>query len=320
MGLRCDLCPRHCQVSKGGRGDCGARTNPDDVRLVPVTWGRLCAVHVDPMEKKPLHHFRPGSPVFSLATPGCNLHCAFCQNAAISQAVPERMDGEPVPPEAIVEQAVRSGCRSIAYTYTEPLVAWEYTLACSRLARGRGLANVLVSAGYLERGPLREILAVTDAANIDLKALSDDFYRTWCKAGLRPVLESLALARETGVHLEVTNLLIPGLNDSAGMVRDLARWVRDNLGPETPLHFSRFHPRHRMLDRPPTPESTQDAACAAALEEGLLHVYGSPRHSDTSCPGCRRVLVRRRGFAVLQNAVLDGRCPSCARAITGRWD
>jgi pyruvate formate lyase activating enzyme len=320
--LTCDLCPKACRIAPGQSGECRIRVNLDGM-LRAVTFGRPCSVHVDPIEKKPLFHFLPGTPILSIATVGCNLHCRNCQNHEISQANPEEEPAFELEPERAVAEAERERCRSVAYTYTDPVVWYEYALRTSEVARERGLRNVLVTAGYVNPDPWRRLLAVTDAANIDLKFFDDRRYREVCSATLAPVLAALVIAKEEGVWLEVTNLVIPTQNDDLAGIARMCRWHRENLGAETPLHFSRFIPRYRMRNLPPTPAETLLAARRTALEEGLLHVYiGNVPGSEgenTVCPGCGAVLIRRVGYRVEPPAMRDGACAACGRPLAGVW-
>lgn len=320
--VQCRLCPKACVIRPGQSGDCRIRVNLDG-RLVAVTYGHPCAVHVDPIEKKPLFHFLPGTASFSLATVGCNLHCKNCQNWEISQQNPETSTAVALPPEAVPKLAREYGCASVSYTYTEPIAYYEYTRDCAVRCRAQGLRNVLVTAGYVNREPWKALCQHVDAANIDLKAFSDRFYREVCDATLAPVLDALVTARETGVLVEVTNLVIPTLNDRDDDFRPLCRWVKENLGADTPLHFSRFFPHYQMRHLPPTPLETLLRARQIAEAEGLHYVYIgnilTPDAGNTRCPNCRRLLVARRGFAVLENAIRDGRCPDCGKEIYGVW-
>lgn len=322
MRIKCKLCPKGCVISAGESGECRIRINIDG-KLKAVTYGFPVAVHMDPIEKKPLFHFLPGSDILSIATAGCNLHCKNCQNWEISQANPEDVNAYFLPPEKLVKTAIKSGSSSIAYTYTEPLVYYEYTLDSSILAHENGLRNVLVTAGYLNREPLRKLYSYTDGANIDLKAFSDSFYREICGGTLLPVLDSLILAKKMGVWVEVTNLVIPTLNDSEQMIRKLSKWVKENLGPETPLHFSRFYPRYKLTNLPPTPSSTLERARQIAMGEGLYYVYIGNLYTregeNTYCPQCGRVLIKRKGFSVLENNLISGKCKFCDRKVEGVW-
>lgn len=320
--IQCELCPKGCVIGPGQSGDCRIRVNLDG-KLCAVTYGFPASVHVDPMEKKPLFHFLPGTGILSLATVGCNLHCKNCQNWEISQRNPEEVEAAPLPPEGIPPLARRTHCLSVAYTYTDPAAYYEYALDSCRLCREAGLRNVLVTAGYINPEPMRELCRYVDAANIDLKAMSDSFYRTVCDGTLPPVLDALVLAKSLGVEVEVTNLIIPTLNDSDADLVPLARWVKENLGPETPLHFSRFFPHYQMRHLPPTPEDTLVRARELARAEGLKHVYVGnlpTRDGETTfCPGCGAALIRRDRYVILSNRLRDGRCPDCGREVYGIW-
>ncbi|MFC1609637.1 AmmeMemoRadiSam system radical SAM enzyme [Myxococcota bacterium] len=322
--VQCEICPKACVIGPGQRGDCRIRVNLDGT-LRAVTYGLPSAVHIDPIEKKPLNHFRPGLPILSLATTGCNLHCKNCQNWTLSQTDPEDADNHALPPPAIVQLCRDKRVPMVAFTYSEPLVFYEYTYEGCVAAREAGLDTVLVTAGYANPGPLRHLFEVTSAANIDLKALSDQFYRDVCAGTLKPVLDALVLAKECGVWLEVTHLVVPTLNDEPHMMRALARWMFHNLGPDTPLHVSRFSPHYRLKNLPPPPEETLDRFGAEAREQGLRYVYvgnvwGSNSES-TSCPNCQTLLVERRGYVIRQNLLEDtaGRCPTCGVDIAGVW-
>lgn len=322
MRVQCTLCPKGCVIGPGESGDCRIRVNVDG-RLTAVTWGFPCSIHVDPVEKKPLFHFLPGTSILSLATVGCNLHCKNCQNWEISQASPERSQAIPLEASELPVLARSYQCSSVAYTYTDPVAYYEYALDCSLRAREAGLKNVLVTAGYINDKPWRELCRHTDAANIDLKALSDHFYRDICDATLQPVLNSLVTAKSLGVLVEVTNLVIPTLNDSDRDLQALARWIRTNMGADTPLHFSGFFPQHLMRHLPPTPPATLDRARDLAKAEGLDFVYvgnvTTAGGGDTVCPGCGKLLVERRRYHILENSMQNGRCPACGREIYGLW-
>ena len=322
MKVRCTLCPKYCDIAPGESGECRVRVNVDGA-LKAVVYGHPVSVHMDPIEKKPLFNFLPGSKIFSLATVGCNLHCRNCQNWQISQANPEETDAYHLPPKQLVAKASQLGSRSIAYTYTEPIVYYEYALDCAAVAREAGIRNVMVTAGYGNPAPLKRLFALTDAANIDFKAFSEKFYRDVCGASLAPVLDALLLARGLEVHIEVTNLLIPTLNDSEAEIRKLVTWVARNLGEDTPLHFSRFRPQYKMTNLPPTPAATLIRARELALGAGLYYVYignwYSKRGENTYCPGCGELLIQRKGYQILTNTINDGACPHCKRAVEGVW-
>ncbi len=318
----CELCPRGCELAPGARGSCRIRVNQGG-RLIATTYGFPCSIHVDPVEKKPLFHFLPGSGALSIATAGCTLHCLNCQNWEISQSNPEDVPAMALPPDELPGLAQRSGCASIAYTYTDPAAYFEYALDGCRAARAAGVKNLLVTAAYLKPAPMRELCRAADAANIDLKFMSDELYRRVCDGALKPVLDALVIARETGLELEITNLVIPTLNDRDEDFVAVARWVRDHLGAETPLHFSGFYPQHRLQHLPPTPADTLIRARDAARAEALRFVYvgnvAVPGGEDTLCPGCGRTLIRRQGFRVLENRLRVGACPDCAAAVKGVW-
>lgn len=326
--LECQLCPKYCRIEEGRTGDCGIRMNLDG-KLLATTYGVPCSVHMDPIEKKPLFHFIPGTAIFSLATVGCNLHCRNCQNHTISQAIPEDVEGYRAPPDKLVESALRQQALSIAYTYTEPLVYYEYTYDCCVMARERGVKNVLVTAGYVNEKPLRQLLPYVDAANVDLKAFSEDFYRDNCGGSLKPVLRNLEIFVEMGVWLEITNLIIPSLNDDGDEISRMCKWIVHKLGEEVPVHFSRFHPQYKMTNLPPTPAATLEDARERARAEGLKHVYVGNLRSrtgeNTYCPnpGCRereRPLVERIGYHIMDNRLANGRCPACGTRVAGVWN
>ena len=322
--VTCELCPRGCEIPEGAAGDCRVRVNLAG-RLRATTYGRPSAVHIDPMEKKPLYHFLPGSPVFSIGTAGCNLHCLNCQNWQLSQRGGEEMEqvyrADPID---LVALASDRGCRSIAYTYSDPIVFFEYVYDSGVLAHAQGLRNVFVTAGYINRKPLLKLCTVLDAANVDLKAFDDGFYRANNGGTLQPVLDALATLKEQGVWLEITNLLIPTLNDDPSMIRRMARWICDELGSDTPLHFSRFHPQYQLRNLPPTPARTLDMARREAMDAGLAYVYVGNlmghEGGSTYCPRDGTLLIGRTGFWITENNLTaEGRCPSCNEQIPGVW-
>jgi pyruvate formate lyase activating enzyme len=298
------------------------RINNDGV-LRSVVYGFPCSIHIDPVEKKPLFHFLPSSRILSIATVGCNLHCKNCQNWEISQANPEDSRAVSCGPDKLVELAKEHNCPSIAYTYTEPIVYYEYTYDSAKLARDEGIRNVLVTAGYINTEPWKELLRFVDAANIDLKGMTNDFYREICLGTLEPVLDALVLARASGAMVEVTNLIIPTLNDTDEQIRKLARWVRANMGSETPLHFSGFFPRYKMRHLPPTSLKALTKAREIAMSEGLIYVYIgnvlSKEGQNTYCPKCKKLLIERKGYTITQNHINSGQCPDCKREIYGVW-
>ncbi|MBQ6211015.1 MAG: AmmeMemoRadiSam system radical SAM enzyme [Prevotella sp.] len=270
--VECLLCPHHCHIGNGRTGRCRNRRNVDGV-LVSEAYGRPCALAIDPVEKKPLYHFHPGTQCLSIACTGCNFRCLNCQNHDISQVAPRDVDSYSLSPKQVVDICVEHGCPGIAYTYTEPLTYIEYVYDIARLAREKGLWNILVTAGYVCKQPLEDLLPFIDAANIDLKSFSDEVYQKVSGGRLSVVLDTILAMRDAGVWIELTNLLIPGINDDMGMIRQMCRWMVDNNLKETPLHFSRFFPRYRMRDIPPTPIKTLEEAKRIAIEEGLQRVY-----------------------------------------------
>ncbi|MHC4657661.1 MAG: AmmeMemoRadiSam system radical SAM enzyme [Planctomycetota bacterium] len=322
LKVQCELCPKMCVIEPGQSGECRVRINIDGV-LRTVVYGFPCSIHVDPVEKKPLFHFLPGTGILSIATVGCNLHCKNCQNWEISQANPEESRAYVYPPEKLVELTRRSRCLSLAYTYTDPIVYYEYTYDTAKLAREKGIRNVLVTAGYINPEPWERLLKVVDAANIDLKGVTDDFYRRVCSGTLKPVQNALVLAKASGILLEVTNLIIPTLNDKPEQIRQLVRWLKANLGGDTPLHFSAFTPRYKMRHLPPTSLETLEMARNIAVSEGLNYVYiGNVRSKEgenTYCPACKSLLIKRSWYTILQNRLKDGCCPDCGKEIYGVW-
>ena len=323
QNVRCNLCAHRCVVKPAKRGRCGVRENRSGV-LHTLVYGELIAQHIDPIEKKPLFHLLPGSRSYSVATVGCNFRCAFCQNADIAQMPSDRAGlilGKETSPEAVVAAAVKAGCESIAYTYTEPTVFFEFARDTGRLAKENGIRNVFVTNGYMTAETFAMAAPFLDAANVDLKSFSDDFYKTHCGARLQPVKDTLVRMKQGGVMVEVTTLVIPGLNDDPGLLGDLARFLATELGPETPWHISRFHPTYRLTDRGATPEKTLAAARQIGLDAGLHHVYignvpGSNGES-TVCPGCGQVVVERVGYRVRGSRLEGGKCTRCGASVYG---
>ncbi len=321
--VRCRLCPRQCVVGPGERGYCRVRENHDG-KYYTVVHGRVCAYHVDPIEKKPLFHFLPGSTAFSIATVGCNLTCKFCQNWDISQAVPEDVGATNMPPADVVSAARKYGAPTIAYTYSDPSVFYEFVLDCARAGREEKLKSVVISAGYLNRKPLLDLISTLDGIKIDLKSFRDDFYRDICGVRLAPVLDTISTIREKGLWLEIVNLMIPTLNDDEKEVDRMCKWIVENLGPDVPVHFTRFYPRYKLKNLPPTPVSTVERAREIALARGIKFAYvgnvpaGNPGEW-TYCPGCGEVVIKRAGYTVLSVGISDGRCARCGVEIPGVW-
>jgi pyruvate formate lyase activating enzyme len=319
--VRCALCAHRCRIAPGSRGVCGVRENRAGI-LTSLVYGMVIAENCDPIEKKPLFHVLPGSHSFSIATAGCNFHCTFCQNHEISQIPREekRIAGRELAPAAIVELALRSGSRSIAYTYTEPTVYFELAYETAGIAREKGLKNVFVTNGYMTEEMLELLAPRLDAANVDLKAFRDDFYREQCGTRLQPVLDSLRKMKELGIWVEVTTLLIPDLNDREEELLDLAGFIL-SLGAETPWHISRFHPRYRMTERPPTPAASIHRAIRIGKSIGLRYVYSGniagDRGENTSCAHCGHLLIGRCGFAVERLDLKGSDCPQCGTPLDG---
>jgi len=320
--VQCHLCPHRCVIADGERGTCRVRENRAG-RLFSTVYGNPCAVHVDPIEKKPFYHFLPTVSAFSLATAGCNLRCLYCQNWTISQVTEEQTQNEDMPPDVVVRYAQQTQSPVIAYTYSEPTAFFEYMLATARLAREAGLLNVVISAGFINPDPLRELCTAVDAIKIDLKGLDEEFYRKVCEAELGPVLESIRTIYESGIHLEIVNLVVPTLNDNLEQLQALARWVAQDLSPDVPLHFSRFHPEYWLTNLPPTPVERLEQAREIALEAGVRFVYigNVPGHAGnhTYCPRCGQAIIVRQGFGVQEYHLQGGACAYCGEPIPGLW-
>lgn len=320
--VRCGLCAHGCVLSPGRVGLCGVRRNHEG-RLVTLVGDNIVSASVDPVEKKPLYHYRPGTETFSFGTMGCNFACSFCQNADISRypADTGEVRGQEVTPQALVGAALERGCPSLSFTYNEPTVFFELMLATAREAQAAGLECLMVSNGFQSRACLEALGPYIRAANIDLKAFTEEFYHTRCKARLAPVLENLRIMRDLGWWLEITTLLIPGLNDSPEELTALADFIREALGADTPWHVSAFHPCYQMQNRPRTPDTTLRMACEIGLARGLSFVYpGNTALSlPTRCPGCGRIFVERDGWHIHKTAI-GGHCPDCTTPIAGIWN
>jgi len=320
--IKCQLCSRGCMIPEGGRGKCQTRVNVSG-QLRSLVYGRPITIHVDPIEKKPFYHFLPGSAAYSIATSGCPLSCKFCQNWSISQARPEDYDSPIISPERIAEQASSRNAPVIAYTYNEPSVFTEYLTDIARVARPMGLRSVLVSCGFMTYKPLAEMCEVLDGIKIDLKGFSRDFYRNVCDAELDPVLRSIKQVSRSKTHLEIVNLVVPTLNDSDTMLKELASWIVGEIGPDVPLHFTRFHPDYKLRNLPPTPTATLERARQIAMDRGIHYVYvgNRPGHpgNNTYCPSCGKAIIVRSGFFVEAIHMKEGRCIYCNRKIAGVW-
>lgn len=320
--VQCELCTRGCTLSNGQRSFCKAR-EPKDGKLYSLVYAKPCAVHIDPMEKKPLFHFLPGTSIFSIATAGCNFRCKYCQNWQISQFAPEETYNEELPPQEVINQTIKSNCPSIAYTYTEPSIFYEYMLDTAKLAKAKGIRNMYHSNGSLRPKPVEELSFYLDAANIDLKGFTQEFYSEVCAGYLETVLETLKILKRNGVWLELTNLVVSTLNDDLEKIRQMCLWIKENLGGDVPLHFSRFWPQYKLTHLNPTPVETLEKARSIAQDVGLNFVYidnvpGHPAES-TYCPKCKRPVIQRSGFSVLSNDVINGKCKFCAKDIPGIW-
>jgi pyruvate formate lyase activating enzyme len=320
--VQCTLCPHRCLIADGARGHCRTRENRQG-RLYSMVYGNPCAVHVDPIEKKPFYHFLPTAAAFSLGTAGCSLRCLYCQNWSIAQVTPEETDNADLPPEAVVRYAQQYQSPVIAYTYSEPTAFYEYMLATARLAREAGLVNVVVSNGFINPEPLKELCTAVDAIKVDLKGYDEGFYREVCGGELQPVLEAIRTIRQSGIHLEIVNLVVPTLNDRLDQLRALARWVAQEISPDVPLHFTRFQPQYKLTNLPPTPVETLERAWEMAREEGLHFAYvgNVPGHpgNNTVCPACGKTIIVREGFAVTQSHLDGGACAYCGEPIPGVW-
>ncbi|MFC2086572.1 AmmeMemoRadiSam system radical SAM enzyme [Bacteroidota bacterium] len=322
-GIRCLICPNECDIKEGETGDCRNRVSRNG-KLYSIAYGNPCAVHVDPIEKKPLMHFLPGSKAFSIATAGCNLACLNCQNWTISQKSPEETQNYDLLPDNLIKTCLEYKCESIAYTYSEPITFYEYTYDSAVLAKDAGIKNVMVTAGYINKEPLLKLCHVIDGANVDLKSFSEDIYLRLNAGKLKPVLETLVTMKEEGVWVEITNLVVPSWTDDLDMIKKMCAWLAENGFEESPLHFSRFHPAHKLTQLPPTPVNILKKAREIALQEGLKYVYignlPGTEAENTACPGCNKIVIERKGYTILQNHVIGGKCEFCQSQISGVWN
>lgn len=322
--VKCELCPHYCSISEGKRGICGVRENREGT-LYSLVYGKVISSHVDPIEKKPLFHFLPGSYSYSIATVGCNFRCDFCQNWEISQMPREykTIAGEDWTPEEVVEEAIGNDCQSISYTYTEPTIYFEFAYDCAKLAKEKGLKNNFVTSGFMNPPVVEMVSPYLDAANVDLKSFREDYYHKICGGRLAPVLEVLKLMKKLKIWVEVTTLVIPGLNDSNEELTQIANFIKNDLGDETPWHVSAFFPHYKMLDRPPTSGEALIRARNIGLDIGLKYVYAGnipiPGTEDTYCSRCKRALIVRSGFMILKNEVKDKKCSHCGERVSGVW-
>ncbi|MFP4528825.1 MAG: AmmeMemoRadiSam system radical SAM enzyme [Candidatus Kapaibacterium sp.] len=318
----CHLCPNECIIRPGEVGDCRVRKNFDG-ELFSLAYGNACALHVDPIEKKPLFHFLPKHTAMSVATAGCNFSCLNCQNWSISQASPEDTRSYDVMPEKLIAASEEYNCDIIAYTYTEPIIFYEYMYNSAKLARERGIRNVMISNGYINERPLRNLCKVIDAANIDLKSFDDKVYRKLTGGGLNPILRTLKILHEKGVWLEITNLIVPGWTDDMKTIEKMCKWITDNGMADYPIHFSRFTPLYKLTNVPPTPVSTMERAAEIATKAGIKYVYlgnvPGNSHEDTNCHNCGEKIIDRHGFTTDLANFRDGHCGNCGQSIPGVW-
>jgi pyruvate formate lyase activating enzyme len=321
-GIRCMICPNECNIQEGAAGDCGSRKNFGG-KLYSIAYGNPCTVHIDPVEKKPLMHFYPQSQAFSIAAAGCNLACMNCQNWTISQTTPDKTKNEDLMPDKVVSAALSNHCKSIAYTYSEPNTFYEYVYDTAKLARAKGIKNIMVSNGYIHEEPLRDLIRYIDAANINLKSFSNDIYMKLNSGKLDTVLNSLKTYKEMNVWLEITNLVIPGWTDDLVMIKKMCDWLSLNGFIDNPLHFIRFHPEYRLTQVPATPLATLEKARDIALKAGLHYVYignvANTPAEHTYCSKCGKTVVERRGYSILMNSIVSGKCKFCGQTIPGRW-
>lgn len=320
--IECELCPRLCRLGDKERGYCGVRENIGGTYYTLV-YGKACTANVDPIEKKPFFHFLPGTEALSIATAGCNVNCKFCQNWEISQVRPEQVAHFDLPPQEVPQLAKKYSCPSVAYTYTEPVVFFEYMYDSSVEGRKLGIRNTVVSGGHIRPEPLLDLIKVVDAIKIDLKAFSQDFYTEYVRGELEPVLEAIRIIHKSPVWLEIVYLVIPTFNDSAEEIRKMARWIFKEIGPDVPVHFSRFHPMYLVKNLPPTPTATLEQARTIAFQEGLNYVYigNVPGHEaeNTFCPKCKNIVISRRAFFVQKVELKADKCKFCNTPIPGIW-
>jgi pyruvate formate lyase activating enzyme len=322
-GIMCRICPNECVLKEGELSKCNNRKVYDS-KLYTMAFGNPCSVNIDPVEKKPLYHFFPGSRAYSIATAGCNLVCLNCQNWTISQTSPDKTRNFDLPPSDVVNDCTKNNCRSIAYTYSEPVTFYEYVYETAQIARISGVKNIMKSNGYINPEPLKKLCSVIDAANIDLKAFTESTYLKLTGGKLQPVLDSLKVYRDMGVWLEITNLVVPTWSDNLDEIKNMCRWLNDNGFSKTPVHFSRFYPMHKLEQLPPTPVELLNEASKIAKDEGLKYVYTGnvPGNelSNTICPSCNTTLIVRQGFRITSNIIKDGKCSNCSKPVDGVWN
>ncbi len=320
--IQCELCPKRCVVTPNRRGYCGVRENQNgDYKT--LIYGRLTAINNDPIEKKPLFHFLPGTLALSVSTSGCNVKCKFCQNWNLSQSKPEDLNFSYIAPDQLVKMAQQHQIPSIAYTYNEPTIFTEYIIDTATIGKEQGVRSVNISNGYINKAPLKDLCQVLDAIKVDFKAYSDNFYRDIVAGSLSPVLDTMVEIKSQGIWLEMVNLIIPTLNDDRAEITQMCKWITTNLGPDVPLHFTRFHPQYLLKNLPPTPVKTLETAYKIAKDSGINYVYigNVPGHTyeNTVCPSCNSNLIIRKGYFIIQNRIQDGKCPDCSTIIPGIW-
>jgi pyruvate formate lyase activating enzyme len=320
--VECILCPRFCRLGDRERGYCGVRENQDGTYYTLV-YGKACSIHVDPIEKKPFFHFLPQSRTLSIASAGCNVNCKFCQNWEISQVRPEQISHVDFPPPVVAESALKHDCPIIAYTYSEPIVFYEYMYDTAKEARKKGIKSVVVTGGHINEEPLLELLPVVDAIKVDLKAFHQEFYTEYVRGELAPVKKTIEIIAKSSVWLEIVYLVIPTLNDHPEKIREMSRWIRSSVGPDVPLHYSRFQPMYLLKNLPPTPVSTLEKLRDISLEEGLHYVYvgNVPGHTaeSTICPRCKNIIIKRTGYKIQEDNINKGKCRFCGNKIPGVW-
>lgn len=317
--IKCRLCPHECQVADLERGSCGVRENRGGTYYTLV-YGNICSAHIDPIEKKPLFHYFPGSQAFSIATAGCNFFCRFCQNWEISQKRPEQVQSTKIMPETVIQAAKSRGCRTVAHTYTEPVIFFEYMLDCAILGKTAGIPNVMISNGFINEKPMRELCRYLGAVKIDLKAFSEKFYRELCNGKLRPVLDTLLVLKDEKTWFEIVVLIIPTKNDSRAEIEAMTKWIVKELGPDVPVHFSRFSPTFMLQNLPPTPPETLQLARRIAMDNGVRFAYVGNLVSDsenTYCPACKKLLIERAGYYIDRVGLQGNRCKYCGQVIPG---
>lgn len=322
QSVQCRLCPKNCLIPEGKYGFCRARKNISGV-LYAMGYGKPCSVAIDPIEKKPFFHYLCGSKALSIASAGCSLRCLFCQNWQISQFSPEETRNITLSPEAVVKLAKEKKCPVIAYTYAEPVNFYEYMLDIAKIARSTGIKNVMHTAGYINEEPLEQLLPFIDAVNVDLKGFSRSYYRNVCGAGLDDILKTLKIIKKHKIWIEITTLIVSGYNDNDSEIKQLCDWIKNNLGEDTPIHFSRFQPRYKLVHLTATPYETLEKAYKIAKKSGLKYVYignvYGNLYESTFCPKCDKIVVNRRGYEIVENNIKKGKCAFCGTKISGVW-